>query len=40
MDSNAVCLKKEMIQHMLVTDRVQNWNLHYKPAFELHMMQW
>ena len=48
MDSNGVCLRKEINQHLLVTDRVQNWNLHYKPyvknhnvpAIELHNTKW
>jgi hypothetical protein len=48
MDSNGVCLKKEIIQHLLVTDRVQNWNLHYEsyvknpnvPEIELHITKW
>lgn len=48
MDSNGVCLRKEIIQHLLVTNRVQNWNLHYKPyikspnvpAIELHITKW
>lgn len=48
MDSNGVCLRKEIIQHLLVTDRVQNLNLHYKPyiknlnvpVIELHITQW
>lgn len=47
MDSNGVCLRKEIIQHLLVTDTVRNWNLHYKPyvkipnvpAIELHIIQ-
>lgn len=48
MDSNGVCLRKEIIQHLLVTDIVQNWNLHYKPyvkipnvpEIELYIIQW
>lgn len=48
MDSNGVCLRKEIIQHLLVTDRVQNGNLQYKPsvknpnvpAIELHITKW
>lgn len=48
MDSNDVCLRKKIIQNVLVTDRVQNYDLHYKPyvensnvpVIELHITQW